>query len=130
MECRLTPPTAINKNTRLSGRPCCLCTSISRLFQPDSMNRRQLQAIIDNPPPKSPYFKLPSVLNIVFEAEDVLKPKILLRRAPNTVTSTWGMARKMTEATKTSFLANLLQFCSIDFDAMAKGNSIASGKQM
>lgn len=36
----------------------------------------------------------------------------------------------MTEETKTSFLADLLRFSVIDFDAMAKDKGIATGHQM
>lgn len=96
------------------------------------MNRSELQAILDNPPPKSPYFRLPSVHNIVLEEEEeeIPNPLNLPKRAPNTVTSIWGKVNKMTDATKINFLANLLQFSSIDFDAMAKEKGIASGSQM
>lgn len=94
------------------------------------MNPSQLQALIDDPPPKSPYFTLPdaSFLNIKSNLSSKFKYK--RKTAPNTITKIWGPARKMTEENKTNFLAKLLQFATIDFDAMAKGIGVASGIQM
>lgn len=96
------------------------------------MNRNQLQALIDNPPPKSPYFKLPSVKYLVQDEEKNVRPSSSLSRnkALNTVTGLWGKAVNMSEETKISFLADVLRFADIDFDAVAKDKGITSGGQM
>lgn len=94
------------------------------------MNPRQLQALIDDPPTKSPYFTLPDVSFLSINSDLSSRFRCKRKTAPNTITKIWGQAKKMTEESKTKFLANLLQFAAIDFDAMARGNGIASGLQM
>lgn len=96
------------------------------------MDRNQIQALVDNPPPKSPYFKLPSVKYLVQDEEETVQalPSSSRNKAPNTVSSLWGKAINMSEETKISFLADVLRFANIDFDAVAKDKGIASGGQM
>lgn len=86
------------------------------------MNRQEIQDLKDNPLPKSPYFTMPDAKFLSF-------PEKGPKEAP-TVKTIWGKADKMTEKSKTSFFADLLRFCSIDFDAMARDKDIANGHQM
>lgn len=94
------------------------------------MNRRHLQSLIDNPPPTSPYFTLPSVNYIDIYTTHSGKFKYERKKAPNTITKIWGPVKKMTEENKVNFLTIILQYAKIDFDAMAKNKGIATGNQM
>ena len=82
------------------------------------MGHEARQLLIDNPPPKSPYFTLPDVRHFVKETRASRKRK---RNGYVSIVSLWGPANKMTEESTTDFLLALLKHSKWepDYDAVA-----------
>jgi len=92
------------------------------------IDMRNLEALIADPPPKSPYFTPPDVVNIYIPPA----PKKHTRRRYTSVLSIWGSADDMTDSSSTNFLLDMLAFsdCNIDFDAMARHLNVRNSTEV
>ncbi|KAK5091974.1 hypothetical protein LTR24_005622 [Lithohypha guttulata] len=76
------------------------------------------QALIDNPPPKCPYFTLPDVCHF---PQETRASKARKKTGYVSIVALWGPPSKMTEETTTDFLLQLLKhsYWRPDFEAVA-----------
>lgn len=83
-----------------------------------STDTNTLEDLAQDPPPKSPYFTLPDVINIQVPT----RSKKRTRRRFASIVLIWGLVEKMTDSSAAGFLLDMLAFsdCKIDFDGMAR----------